>query len=155
MSARAHEVLPDDEEEEEKEDKNNTKPESMTDDSLSSDDDNNDGDNPICAQIEVLYTMSQIFKKKKIGEVSKSTATFTTPSATNASEHEEQSQSMQVKGTDDYTENKDINDDESKKEHTIETAWVGVFEGWIDGKHPLRWKLVDNRPAWELPLMRG
>ena len=43
---------------------------------------------------------------------------------------------------------------ESLKEYTMETAWVGVFEGWLDHEHqPLTWKLVDNRPAWEYPMM--
>ena len=50
------------------------------------------------------------------------------------------------------------NDEEKedhKKEHTMETAWVGVFEGWLYNQknEPLRWKLVDNRPAWEFPAM--
>lgn len=40
---------------------------------------------------------------------------------------------------------------------TMETAWVAVFEGMLfDGNNgseeKLRWKLVDNRPAWEFGM---
>lgn len=133
MSARAHEVPPDDESFDENENKNEEKPEIMVDDSLSNDSSEEDV-NPICAQIEILYTISQTFSKKRLGESFRS---ITAINNNNNSDDDEANI-----------------DEESDKERTIESAWVGVFEGWLDGKETLRWKLVDNRPAWEFPVMQ-
>jgi len=49
------------------------------------------------------------------------------------------------------TENDEENAD--KRNQTISSVWVGVFEGWIrnDESDALRWKLVNNRPALEFP----
>ena len=124
MSARAHEVPPEEENENNEED---IKPEIMMDDSFSND---RGEEYPVVAQIEVLYTLSQTFTRKKIG------ATIMA--------------SQEVEENNDEEEKED-----HEKEHTMETAWVGVFEGWLYDKknQPLRWKLVDNRPAWEFPAM--
>lgn len=133
MSARAHEVPPDDESDDENENRNDEKPEIMVDGSLSNDSSEEDV-NPICAQIEILYTISQTFSKKRLGE------SFRSITAINNNNN---------------SDDDDANiDEESDKERTIESAWVGVFEGWLDGKETLQWKLVDNRPAWEFPVMQ-
>jgi len=133
MSARAHEVPPDDESDDENENRNDEKPEIMVDGSLSNDSSEEDV-NPICAQIEILYTISQTFSKKRLGESFRS---ITAINNNNNSDDDEANI-----------------DEESDKERTIESAWVGVFEGWLNGKETLRWKLVDNRPAWEFPVMQ-
>ena len=133
MSARAHEVPPDDESDDENENRNDEKPENMVDGSLSNDSSEEDV-NPICAQIEILYTISQTFSKKRLGESFRS---ITAINNNNNSDDDEANI-----------------DEESDKERTIESAWVGVFEGWLNGKETLRWKLVDNRPAWEFPVMQ-
>ncbi len=130
MSARAHEV-PHEEKycvENQQGDnmvkEDNDKDEPMIDDSFV--DDRENEKYPVIAQLEVLYTISQSFTKKKIGR----------------------------DGENGVVDDND-NDNDNDQEHTMETAWVGVFEGWLDHSHqPLRWKLVDNRPAWEFPMMR-
>lgn len=76
---------------------------------------------PIVAQIEVIYSIEQKFKQQKI-EIN----------------------------------NADSSADSDEKENTLDTAWVAVFEGMLsdgtDGStDSLRWKLVENRPAWEFP----
>ncbi len=76
---------------------------------------------PVVAQIEVIYSITQKFKLEKI----------------------------EMNDADSEAES-----DESEK--TIDTAWVAVFEGMLnDGvngsEDSLRWKLVENRPAWEFP----
>lgn len=131
MSARTHEVPPEEEENDEN-NKKDTKPEIMMDDSFSND---RGEEYPVVAQIEVLYTLSQTFTRKKIGS-----SITTTP----------QPQEEDNDENDETEENED-----HEKEHTMETAWVGVFEGWLSNRknQPLRWKLVDNRPAWEFPAM--
>ena len=53
-----------------------------------------------------------------------------------------------------HSEELEINNEE--EDRTVETAWIAVFEGMLsDGtegsEELLRWKLVDNRPAWEFP----
>ena len=136
MSARAHEVPPEDEEEEEDNDeqsKNIKKTETMEDVSFtkSKEDDEND---PVMAQIEILYTISQTFTRKKIG-------------------HDLAESISSIGKRDDNNEEEKEEEHDEEEEHTMETAWVAVFEGWIDEKkEPLRWKLVNNRVAWEYPM---
>jgi hypothetical protein len=136
MSARAYEVPPDVKDEPEK---TLGDDESLVDDSLT--DHNDDEEYPVVAQIEVLYTISQTFARKKIGDKEV---------AAGLDNHEEEGKEEEgVKSSDTEEEARE----KDSKESTMETSWVGIFEGCFNGKHPLRWKLVDNRPAWEFPAV--
>ena len=44
-------------------------------------------------------------------------------------------------------------DEEDFPNQTVNSVWVGVFEGWIrdNASNALQWKLVNNRPALEFP----
>ena len=114
MSARAHEVPPEeDETENNKDTKKEEKPEIMMDDSFSND---RGEEYPVVAQIEVLYTLSQTFTRKKIGSgMDNTTMSLTQEEDTN-------------------NENDTDENEDPKKEVTMETAWVGVFEGWLYNK---------------------
>eukprot|EP00553_Chaetoceros_curvisetus_P003077 CAMPEP_0204612148 /NCGR_PEP_ID=MMETSP0717-20131115/245_1 /ASSEMBLY_ACC=CAM_ASM_000666 /TAXON_ID=230516 /ORGANISM="Chaetoceros curvisetus" /LENGTH=380 /DNA_ID=CAMNT_0051624101 /DNA_START=39 /DNA_END=1181 /DNA_ORIENTATION=+ len=79
-------------------------------------------DHPVAAQIEVIYSISQCFNKRQIDNSN--------------------NQSSEMKN----------------EEHQIQTSWVAVFETILcDSAYEctaddiLRWKLIDNRPAWEFP----
>lgn len=101
----------------------------MTDDSLSN---GFEKSYPIAAQIEVIYNITQKFRRRIIspGNVSMN-------ASSDAGKTDE--------------EGNTVSDDEEAEE--LQTAWVAVFEGLLDdgqkGETPLRWKLVDNRPALE------
>jgi hypothetical protein len=131
VSARAHEVIPEEVEEEEKE---KSDPDIMVDDSLKPIIDKN---YPVAAQIEVIYSISQSFRRLKIDKTDE-------PNATDAP-------SGDIK-----EEEKDGKSDDVERQ--LETSWVAVFEGMLsDGTkstdNSLHWKLIDNRPAWEFPGM--
>jgi len=126
LSARAHEVIPEETQDsrintdvENDESKKDEKPEIMEDESFSN---GIDKKYPVAAQLEVIYTLTQTFSRKKIGGKSE--------------KHDS-----------------DAEEDE-QKEDTMDTAWVAIFEGWLEnGREPLRWTLVNNRPAWEFPMV--
>ena len=131
VSARAHEVIPEEVEEEEKE---GADPDIMVDESLKPILDKN---YPVAAQIEVIYSISQSFRRLKIDKTDE-------PNATD------------VPSEDSKEEEKDGKSDDVERQ--LETSWVAVFEGMLsDGTkstdNPLHWKLIDNRPAWEFPGM--
>lgn len=96
----------------------------MADDSLS---DGIERTYPVAAQIEVIYNITQKFRRQMIPE-------DLVISSTNDRKN------IGGKATDSGTEE-------------LDTAWVAVFEGILDdgknGSDELRWKLVDNRPALE------
>lgn len=127
VSARAHEVIPKEEvDEDEKNDDNGY----LVDESLTP---ITDKKYPVAAQIEVIYSISQSFRRLKLDEIDEGSTT----GSEKKKEEEEESKS---------------DDDEQK----LDTAWVAVFEGMLsDGPNgsdnSLRWKLIDNRPAWEFP----
>ncbi len=106
--------VPPDEDDEEPPDE---KTEVMEDVSFST---SNNEEYPIMAQIEILYTISQTFTEKKIGYM-------------NMNEGKEHSERNDNDGT--------LSPD---KEYTLDTTHIAVFEGWIEGKYPLQWKLVHN-----------
>lgn len=133
VSARAHEVIPEEVEEEEKE---GADPDIMVDESLKPILDKN---YPVAAQIEVIYSISQSFRRLKIDKTDE-------PNATD------------VPSEDSKEEEKDGKSDDVERQ--LETSWVAVFEGMLsDGTkstdNPLHWKLIDNRPAWEFPGMNA
>ena len=141
MSARAYEVPPEDDNDNDDDNNNNSnnsdgkkdeKTEIMMDGSFSND---RGEEYPVIAQLEVLYTISQTFTRRKIGG--------------NIMMEEDDNEKHNV----DVDSNIDSDEVEDSRERTMETAWVGVLEGWLDGHQPLRWKLVDNRPAWEFPMV--
>ncbi len=80
-------------------------------------------EHPVAAQIEVIYSISQCFNRRQIDPYD--------------------NQSSEIKNA----------------EHQIETSWVAVFETILSSGSDdrstaddiLRWKLIDNRPAWEFP----
>ncbi len=138
MSARVHEVIPESEENEEENQgtSNSNKSKPLVDDTLNGPIEQN---YPIAAQIEVIYSISQKFKQKKI---------YIPGMDTNSSDDKEQKE--------DSNSDSDNDNDSDEMEKEFDTAWVAVFEGMLtDGTKNsddvLRWKLVDNRPAYEFP----
>lgn len=131
LSARAHEVIPEEDNEEDQNDtKNKGSDEAMTDDSLSN---GIEKSYPVAAQIEVIYKITQKFRRRIISPGD----TLINPSS-NDSEKKD-------------GEGNAVSEDEEPED--LQTAWVAVFEGLLDdgknGDTELRWKLVDNRPALE------
>lgn len=101
----------------------------MTDDSLS----NDIGKSyPIAAQIEVIYNITQKFRRRIISE--------------DDIKHK-------ISGDSEKTDGEENVGSDEEEPQELQTAWVAVFEGILDdgknGENPLRWKLVDNRPALE------
>jgi hypothetical protein len=102
----------------------------MTDDSLSN---GIEKSYPVAAQIEVIYKITQKFRRRIIS-----------PGDTliNASSNDSEKKDG---------EGNAVSEDEEPED--LQTAWVAVFEGLLDdgknGDTELRWKLVDNRPALE------
>jgi hypothetical protein len=130
LSARAHEVIPEeDNEEEPKVSEMEVSDKAMTDDSLSN---GFEKSYPVAAQIEVIYNITQRFRRRIIspGNVSMNISS-------DAGKSDEEVNT--------------VSDVEEPEE--LQTAWVAVFEGLLHdgqkGETPLRWKLVDNRPALE------
>lgn len=82
---------------------------------------------PVAAQIEVIYNITQKFRRQRIPEDLR---------INSAADNNDQERTV-------------VNDDAE----VLDTAWVAVFEGILDngknGSDELRWKLVDNRPALE------
>lgn len=131
LSARAHEVIPEknQEEEDEKVEKMQQDPDVMVDVSLTQ---GIEKKYPIAAQIEVMYSINQKFQRKHVGSVKV--------------DHEKDDNApLEDKGAKDSTD----------EEFTLQTSWVAIFEGILndgtDNTDSLRWKLIDNRPAWEFP----
>lgn len=137
LSARAHEVIPENNEEEEDEEvkKMQQDPDVMVDVSLTP---GIEKKYPIAAQIEVLYSIAQKFQKQSLVPVQIDHAKDDAPL-----QDKDGAKDSTGTGTDD------------DKEFTLQTTWVAIFEGILndgtDNAHSLRWKLIDNRPAYEFP----
>eukprot|EP01083_Nonionella_stella_P269456 911692_1 len=131
LSARAKEVIPQEGEHEiNKDDGSN-----MEDSSFSN---GIDKQYPVAAQVEVFYRMTQSFESTtfKLGDTDNESKVST--------------------GSDGNNDGDGDDDDVDVKE--METYWVAVFETYLDSGTGfgdsiegglLRWKLVDNREAWE------
>lgn len=123
LSARAQEIIPEGKEDDNDDDSeltNDSPP--MEDDSFSS---GIEREYPVIAQVEVMYSLSQNFQQKMIGNKDKEGEI----SDGNNNEDKE-------------------TDDEHESSTTTESQWVAVFEGSMNGPSPCRWKLVDNKPFW-------
>ncbi len=147
MSARAYELPQEEDEDDDNYNDDKQKTEIMEDVSFST---SKDDDYPVMAQIEMLYTISQTFTRKKIGQNDNNSGISTTIATTSTTSN---ATNVADDGDEENSSSEDKNKVDGEEEHTMETAWVAVFEGWIEGKDPLEWKLVDNRPAWEFPMM--
>jgi len=115
---------------------------------------------PVAAQIEVIYWLSQTFRRQRVDAVD----VMDGNSDGNGDEDVSAKDSNVVPVVDGSSDSDSANENdtssaEEKKEdegEKFDTVWIAVFEGMLssggdvsDGssEDSLRWKLIDNRPA--------